>query len=110
MNYRLRKIIYTLLTFVLLLSSLPITVLAEETEHIIKWPTPPEITSGGAVVIEASTGAILYDKNAYEAFHPASTTKLMTSLLAIEQSPLSEIVTCSHDAIYSIGWTVAVLV
>ena len=66
MNYRLRKIIYILLTFVLLLSSLPITVFAEETEHIIKWPTPPEITSGGAVVIEASTGAILYDKNAYE--------------------------------------------
>lgn len=104
MNYRLRKIIYILLTFVLLLSSLPITVFAEETEHSIKWPTPPEITSGGAVVIEASTGAILYDKNAYEAFHPASTTKLMTSLLAIEQSLLSEIVTCSHDAIYSIGW------
>ncbi len=104
MNYRLRKILYVLLTIVLLLSSLPITVFAEETEHTVNWPTPPEITSEGAVVIEASTGAILYNKNAYEAFHPASTTKLMTSLLAIEQCPLSEIVTCSHDAIYSMGW------
>ena len=107
MNYRLRKILYFLLTITLLLCSLPITTFADETENtntIVKWPTPPEITSGGAVVIEASTGAVLYDKSAYEAFHPASTTKLMTSLLAIEQAPLSEIVTCSHNAIYSIGW------
>lgn len=105
MKYRLRKILYALLTITLLLSSLPITTFAEETENSsIKWPTPPEITSGGAVVIEASTGCVLYEKSAYDAFHPASTTKLMTSLLAIEQSLLSEIVTCSHDAIYSIGW------
>ena len=105
MKYCLRKILYALLTVTLLLSSLPITTFAEETENsIVKWPTPPEITSEGAVVIEASTGCVLYDKSANEAFHPASTTKLMTSLLAIEQSMLSEIVTCSHDAIYSIGW------
>ena len=105
MKYCLRKILYALLTITLLCSSLPITTFAEETENsIVKWPTPPEITSEGAVVIEASTGCILYDKSANEAFHPASTTKLMTSLLAIEQSMLSEIVTCSHDAIYSIGW------
>ena len=65
MNYCLRKILYFLLTITLLLCSLPITTFADETENtntIVKWPTPPEITSGGAVVIEASTGAVLYEK------------------------------------------------
>ena len=105
MNYRLQKILYALLAIILLLSSLPITALADETDStVIKWPTPPEITSGGAIVMEASTGCILYNKSAYDTFAPASTTKLMTSLLAIEQCPLSDIVTHSHDAIYSIGW------
>ncbi len=105
MNYRLKKILSTFLIIVVLLSSLPMTALAEETDSsVVKWPTPPEITSGGAIVMEASTGCVLYNKAAYDTFHPASTTKLMTCLLSIEQCPLSDIITHSHDAIYSIGW------
>lgn len=68
------------------------------------WPEAPDIKAPGAIVMEAETGSILYNKNAYDVFYPASTTKLMTALLAIEQAPLTDVVTCSHDAIYSIGW------
>lgn len=92
------------LACLLLILAVPDIVLADETAPAKKfaWPEAPEITAAGAIVMEASTGTILYEKNAYEAYYPASTTKLMTSLLAIEQCPLSDIVTCSYDAIHSI--------
>lgn len=68
------------------------------------WPDSPEIGSEGAILIEASTGIVLYEKNGFEAFYPASTTKLMTTLLAIEQCPLTDIITCSYDSVHKIGW------
>jgi len=82
------------------------TVLADEPTPVpaAKWPAPPELESAAAVVIESSTGSVLYNKNAYDAYYPASTTKLMTSLLAIEQCPLSDIITCSRESVESIGW------
>lgn len=94
------------LVAVLLFSASPVTVYAEDPfpATTAEWPTPPEITSEAAVVIEASTGSVLYNKAAYDAFYPASTTKLMTSLLAIEQCPLSDMVTCSRASVESIGW------
>ena len=94
------------LTMALFLSSAPVPALAEDqnTAPSAEWPKPPELESAAAIVLEASTGSILYNKNAYDAYYPASTTKLMTSLLAIEQCPLSDIITCSRDSVESIGW------
>lgn len=103
MKHKLKQLLCGALTAVLIFISVPLNVLAEETSSSAsEWPTPPEIESAAAVVIEASTGSVLYNKSAYDAFPPASTTKLMTSLLAIEQCPLSDIVTCSKDCINSI--------
>ena len=45
----------------------------------------PEIQAEGAVVIDAATGQVLYGKNEKTRFYPASTTKLMTALLVLEQ-------------------------
>lgn len=106
MKHKLKPILLGLLTTVLLLSSVPVSVYAEEpgTTPSAEWPEPPEIESAAAIVMEASTGSILYNKAAYDAYYPASTTKLMTSLLAIEQCPLSDIITCSRDSVESIGW------
>jgi len=105
MKHKLQPILVALVTLVLFITSLPITVLAEPTPAPADgWPEPPELTSEAAIVMEASTGSILYNKNAYDAYYPASTTKLMTSLLAIEQCPLSDIVTCSKASVESIGW------
>lgn len=106
MKHKLKLFLFGVFTASLLMTSLPVAVFATDTESVtsVEWPEPPEIESAAAVVIEASTGSILYNKNAFDAYYPASTTKLMTSLLAIEQCPLSDIVTCSKDSIESIGW------
>jgi len=105
MKQRLKLILPALLALTLCVTSLPVVALAEPTPAPSDgWPEPPELTSEAAVVMEASTGSILYNKNAYDAYYPASTTKLMTSLLAIEQCPLSDIITCSKASVESIGW------
>ena len=104
MKQLLQTILSGILAVALVLTSAPGTALAEENiPASTDWPEPPDISSTAAVVMEASTGSILYNKAAYDSFYPASTTKLMTALLAIEQCPLSDIVTCSYDAIHSIG-------
>lgn len=51
-----------------------------------------------AIVTEASTGAVLYEKNASEKLGMASTTKIMTAICAIEHSDLSKIVEISPYA------------
>ena len=98
MKHFLKYLLCGIVFFAILTGSLPAPAYADDAS----WPEAPEILSEGAVLIEASTGTILYNKNAFDAFYPASTTKLMTSLLAIEQCPLSEVITCSKDAVYKL--------
>ncbi|MBR1802697.1 MAG: D-alanyl-D-alanine carboxypeptidase [Clostridia bacterium] len=54
------------------------------------------------ILMETSTGKILYEKNAYEVRYPASTTKMMTAILAIEHCQLTDTATVSHDAIFTV--------
>lgn len=63
------------------------------------WPEGPEIISPNAIVMELSTGTILYEKNSLEQHYPASITKILTTLVALENSDLSEIVTFSDESI-----------
>lgn len=67
------------------------------------WPTPPNVNSGSAVLIEATTGTVLYDKNSHERNYPASITKIMTALLGIENCNMDDVITFSHNAVYSIN-------
>ena len=62
----------------------------------------PSVTAETAVLIDAASGEVLYDKNADQKMFPASITKLMTILLALEHGKLTDEITFSHDAIYSI--------
>ena len=62
----------------------------------------PEITSGAAILIDNKTNRVLYDKNANERMFPASTTKIMTALLVLENCDLDETVTASYDALMNI--------
>lgn len=75
-----------------------------ESNSIENWPDGPVVSAQSAILIEAGTGTVLYEKNANEALFPASTTKIMTALLAIENSSLDETVTFSHDAVFSVPW------
>lgn len=101
MKQALKSFLLGVLTAALVFSAVPVSVSAEESAT---WPEPPELASAAAIVMEASTGSILYNKSAYDAYSPASTTKLMTTLLAIEQCPLSDAITCSRESVESIGW------
>lgn len=77
--------------------SLPI-----QSNQIENWPDGPAIGARSAILLEAETGVILYAKNIHEKLYPASTTKLMTCLIAAENSAMDETVTFSHDAVFSL--------
>lgn len=65
-----------------------------------KWPKAPNVKAPSAVVMEIGSGAVLYEKNAHKQRYPASITKILTTLLAIENCDLNEEVTFSADAVY----------
>ena len=58
----------------------------------------PEIKSTAACLYDATTGQVLFDKECNKAMYPASTTKLMTALIAVEQLSLTDTVTFSASA------------
>lgn len=57
-----------------------------------------QLTAASAILIEASTGRVLFEKAADAPRFPASTTKMMTCVLAIEEGDLSSIITVSRTA------------
>ncbi len=59
----------------------------------------PEIKSEAAILADLKTGRVLYSKNADEALYPASTTKIMTGILALEYGSLNDTVTASVSAL-----------
>lgn len=65
----------------------------------------PNVTATSAIVIEASTGHVIYARNPDGPMFPASTTKIMTLLLALERGGLDEIVTVSENAFNAQGST-----
>ena len=94
-----RKKIYAgLLAAALTVTSLfanTVTARAEES-----WPGGIDTQSAAAIVMEQETGAILYEKNIHATYYPASITKILTALVALENSSLDEVVTFSKDAVY----------
>lgn len=67
--------------------------------------------SNSSILIDSTTGQILYEHNAYEKTYPASTTKLMTAILTLENCNLSDSVTINKDALNGIpkSYTTAAL-
>ncbi|MED1862573.1 D-alanyl-D-alanine carboxypeptidase [Fictibacillus nanhaiensis] len=63
----------------------------------------PELKSESAVMIDAKTGDILYQKNSSEQMYPASITKIITGILAIESGKLNDSVVVSSDAVRAEG-------
>lgn len=66
------------------------------TNHLTGWPYMTDINESSAVLMDADTGAILYSLDRNEQRYPASITKIMTCLLAIENGDLSETVTMTE--------------
>ncbi|MGI6732596.1 MAG: D-alanyl-D-alanine carboxypeptidase family protein [Anaerovoracaceae bacterium] len=81
-------------TFIIIATCCPIPAesFAESTEfQALNGPaavTPPDVSAQSAIVIEQTTGKVLYEKNSRQLAYPASTTKIVTALLAIEAGDL----------------------
>lgn len=73
-----------------------------QSNEIENWPAGPIVGAEGAILIEAETGTILYAKNIHEKLYPASTTKILTALVAQENADLDEMVDFSYHAVFSI--------
>lgn len=56
------------------------------------------ISATSAIVIDADSGRVLTEKNAQKKMGMASTTKIMTAIIALENASLDDIVTVSHNA------------
>ena len=74
------------------------------TDSIQNWPQAPAVTSETAVLMDASTGAVLYDKGMDDYRYPASTTKLMTILVSMENSSPKDQVTFTETGIRDVKW------
>ena len=69
--------------------------------------TADEIDSEAAVLIEAETGQVLFEKNAYKTMYPASTTKIMTGLLIAELCDIDDVTVVTKSAIEIDEWNSA---
>lgn len=96
---RIKKILIFLFIFILILNPFISYGASEQ----------PEINAGAAILIDSSSEKILYSKNESEKMYPASTTKILTTILAIENCNLDDIVTVPYEAVSSIpsGYSVA---
>ncbi len=85
-------------------SALSLDIGSEETVSastaVASWPDGPYVDAECAILMDADTGAVLYAKNADQQMYPASITKIMTCLLALENCSLDETVVFSYDAVY----------
>jgi len=61
--------------------------------------SPPDISAETAILIEANSGEALYEKKAEEKAYPASVTKIMTALLAIENGDLDKVIKVSPNSV-----------
>ena len=93
-----RMLAVILCLFLLIPQAQPVLAAEISTNQIANWPAGPEVPTPNAVVMGADTGAILYNKGMDEVRYPASITKVMTALLAIENSSLTDQVTMGAEA------------
>lgn len=59
----------------------------------------PDIDATAAILTDVKTGRVLYSKNPQKKIYPASTTKIMTGILALEHGNLNDVVTASLAAL-----------
>ncbi|MEW5761683.1 MAG: D-alanyl-D-alanine carboxypeptidase family protein [Bacillota bacterium] len=87
----MKRLFFKSLVFLLVLFTRPGTAAA----------TPPDLTCEAAVLMDAGTGQVLLAKNPFWRMHPASLTKIMTAVVALEAGNLRSVATISERAGYT---------
>ena len=89
----MKKYIYTFILALIIIFTYTTSAFAE------KLPVPT-LNAQSAIMIDMKTGKVIYNKNADTKLYPASTTKILTAIIALEKcEDLSTVVTASHAAI-----------
>ena len=114
---RMKQLLCSVLAFGLVTAVSPAAVCATEgteppaayyeavqTDTLANWPQGPAIYAESGILVDLDTQEILYSKNIDKQLYPASITKIMTTLVAIESSSPEEPVTFSQHALDSIEW------
>ncbi|NLK90627.1 MAG: D-alanyl-D-alanine carboxypeptidase, partial [Clostridiales bacterium] len=87
MKYRC-KYLSIIIIITLISTFIPIAVFAQDA---------PTIEAPNVILIDYETGKVLFDKNAHRQAYPASTTKVMTAVLTLENADLNDKVTIDYD-------------
>ncbi|MFD1739359.1 D-alanyl-D-alanine carboxypeptidase family protein [Bacillus salitolerans] len=82
----------SILILVMILCSFPLSAHINAQDHGVS------INSESAILIDAKTGITLYEKNSRDIMYPASITKIVTAIVAIEEGKLDDIVVVSKNA------------
>ena len=106
------RILVLLLTLLLTLSCLTLPLLAvdaddaqdtaeqESSQEVIVSADPSfTVAAKAALLIDLNTGRTVYEQDADERVYPASLTKIMTCLLALENGNLSDVITVDESAL-----------
>ena len=64
-----------------------------------------QLASQTAVLMDADTGVVLYEKNMHDTMYPASITKIMTAMLAIQHLEPEQVLTVSQTAVNAVPRT-----
>ena len=97
MKLNVKKYIIIILTILLILLNINTFTYAETAGN-----KNLNLYSKSAILIDYDTGSVLYSKNANDKMYPASTTKILTAIIAIEKCNLDDIVTVKKSAIKTI--------
>lgn len=74
-----------------------------DTNKIQGWPQAADIASDAGILMDADTGTVLFDKGGDQQRYPASITKIMTLLVAVENSSMDEQVTFTETGVRNVA-------
>ncbi len=78
--------------------SIVVLMLFMTTSTVFAAANYPNVTAKSAIVMDAATGKVIYSKAAKERRYPASTTKMMSLIVALEHGNLDDVITASPNA------------
>lgn len=73
--------------------------IAPDSNSVENWPQGPATYADSAIVMDMNSGAVLYSKQIEKKHYPASITKLLTTLVALDNAELTDTVEFSQDSI-----------
>ncbi|MDD5946154.1 MAG: D-alanyl-D-alanine carboxypeptidase, partial [Clostridia bacterium] len=80
-----------------------LAVLALSATAYAAEPASPDTTAKSAILINADTGRILYEKNDHEKMYPASMTKMLTAMVVLDNMDINDTITVD-SSINEVPW------